>query len=164
MNIYSSTNKLQNDVLNVGLSLLVSIPQCNYVIISPKTGDITMLEKAKLRNIHHVFICLLYRQFSCYQSEILTSAIFRESKAFLNLNKKYRFYLMRNDATFFLIILYKISCYCLDPTCEQSQKNLVCLKIHFDEQHMHTNVQSMIQFLTREKYILGNTIQYSKLS
>ena len=33
MNIYTSTNKLQNDVLNVGLSLLVSIPQCNYVII-----------------------------------------------------------------------------------------------------------------------------------
>ena len=75
MNIYSSTYKLQNDVLNVDLSLLVSIPECNYVIISPKTGDITMLEKAKLRNIHHVFICLLYRQFSCYRSEILTSCV-----------------------------------------------------------------------------------------
>ena len=64
MNIYSSTYKLQN--------------------------DITMLEKANLRNIHHVFICLLYCQFSCYRSEILTyyipKAIFRESKAILNLN------------------------------------------------------------------------------
>ena len=72
MNISSSTNKLQNDVSNVDLSLVVSIPECDSVIISPKTGDITMLEKAKLRNIHHVFICLLYRQFSCYRSEILT--------------------------------------------------------------------------------------------
>ena len=86
MNIYSSTNKLQNDVLNVDLSLLVSIPECNSVIISPKTGDITMLEKAKLRNMHHVLICLLYRQFSCRE---------------FDLNKKYRFYWMRNDATFF---------------------------------------------------------------
>ena len=60
MNIYSSTNKLQNDVLNVDLSLLVSIPECNSVIISPKTGDITMLEKAKLRNMHHFFL------FACY--------------------------------------------------------------------------------------------------
>ena len=75
MNIYSSTYKLQNDVLNVDLSLLVSIPEYNYVTISPKTGDITMLENAKLRNIHHVFICLLYRHFSCYRSEILTSCV-----------------------------------------------------------------------------------------
>ena len=59
MNIYSSTNKLQNDVLNVNLPLLVSIPECDSVIISPKTGDITMLEKAKLRNIHLVFIRVL---------------------------------------------------------------------------------------------------------
>ena len=75
MNIYSTTNKLQNDLSNVDLSLLVSISSCNYVIISPKTGDITMLEKAKLRNIHHVLICLLYRQFSCYRSEILKSCV-----------------------------------------------------------------------------------------
>ena len=75
MNISSSTNKLQNDVSNVDLPLLGSIPECDSVIISPKTGDITMLEKAKLRNIHHVSICLLYRQFSCYRSEILTSCV-----------------------------------------------------------------------------------------
>ena len=59
MNISSSTNKLQNDVSNVDLPLLVSIPECDSVIISPKTGDITMLEKAKLRNIHLVFIPVL---------------------------------------------------------------------------------------------------------
>ena len=56
MNISLATNKLQNDVSNVDLPLLVSSPECDSVIIPPKTGDITMLDKAKLRNIQCVQI------------------------------------------------------------------------------------------------------------
>ena len=69
--MYTSTYKRQNDISNVGISLLVSIPQCKLDIISPITGDVTMLEKAKSRDIHHGMFLLLVLSLSIRNVYIL---------------------------------------------------------------------------------------------